>query len=64
MARKFHSLTEILEMFRANGAKGGKTRAANMTAKQRSDSARKAAKARWAKARAEKNNKRSKTNAE
>ncbi len=33
------------------GAKGGKTRAKNMTAKERSESARKAAKARWAKKR-------------
>jgi hypothetical protein len=49
MARKFYSLTEVLEMFRANGAKGGKKRAANMTAKQRSAAASKAAKARWAK---------------
>jgi hypothetical protein len=56
MARKFHSLTEVLEMFRANGAKGGKTRAANMTAKQRTAAARKAAKARWAKAKKEKKN--------
>lgn len=32
------------------GAKGGKARAANMTRKQRSDAARKAASARWKKA--------------
>ena len=31
------------------GAKGGKARAANMTPEERSESARKAAKARWAK---------------
>ncbi len=33
------------------GAKGGKARAKNMTKEQRSESARKAAKARWAKKR-------------
>ncbi len=33
------------------GAKGGKARAANMTAKERSEAARKAARARWAKKR-------------
>jgi hypothetical protein len=32
---------------RAGGGKGGKARAAKMTAKQRSDAARKAARARW-----------------
>lgn len=32
---------------RAGGKKGGKARAANMTAKQRSEAARKAVKARW-----------------
>jgi hypothetical protein len=31
------------------GSKGGKARAKNMTAKERSESARKAARARWAK---------------
>ena len=34
---------------RRGGLKGGKARAAKMTAKQRSESARKAAKARWGK---------------
>lgn len=34
---------------RLGGAKGGKARAAKLTAKQRSESARKAAKARWQK---------------
>ena len=34
---------------RLGGAKGGKARAANMTPEERSESARKAAKARWAK---------------
>ncbi len=33
------------------GSKGGKARAKNMTAEQRSEAARKAAKARWAKKR-------------
>jgi hypothetical protein len=33
------------------GAKGGRARAANMSAKQRSEAARKAAQARWAKKR-------------
>jgi hypothetical protein len=33
------------------GAKGGRTRAKNMTPEERSESARKAAKARWAKKR-------------
>ncbi len=33
------------------GSKGGKARAANMTPEERSESARKAAKARWAKKR-------------
>ncbi len=33
------------------GSKGGKTRAKNMTPEERSESARKAAKARWAKKR-------------
>ena len=35
---------------RLGGLKGGKARAANMSAKKRSQSARKAAKARWSKA--------------
>lgn len=35
------------------GSKGGKARAANMTPEERSESARKAAKARWAKKRRE-----------
>jgi hypothetical protein len=35
------------ELGRKGGLKGGKARAAKMTAKQRSASARKAAKARW-----------------
>jgi hypothetical protein len=38
-----------VELGRAGGLKGGKARAANMTAEQRSKAARKAAKARWSK---------------
>lgn len=36
-----------VELGRKGGRKGGKARAANMTAKQRSEAARRAAKARW-----------------
>jgi len=42
--------TEALEFFRAKGAKGGRVRARKLTKEQRSESARKAVKARWAKA--------------
>ena len=38
---------------RLGGKKGGKARAAKMTAKERSEAARKAAQARWAKKKAE-----------
>ena len=38
-----------VELGRLGGLKGGKARAKNMTAKQRSEAARKAALARWAK---------------
>jgi hypothetical protein len=38
-----------VELGRLGGKKGGAARAANMTAKQRSEAARKAAQARWAK---------------
>ena len=38
-----------VELGRLGGLKGGKARAANMTAKERSESAKKAAQARWAK---------------
>ena len=38
-----------VELGRLGGAKGGKARAAKMTAKQRSAAARRAAKARWSK---------------
>jgi hypothetical protein len=44
---------EVLEYFvrmgKKGGASGGRTRAANMTAEERSESARKAVQARWAK---------------
>jgi hypothetical protein len=48
-------MTEMLEMFKKTGAQGGKKRAANMSKKERSESARKAAQARWAKKSARKN---------
>jgi len=50
MARKrtFQSMTEMMEFFRKTGAAGGKKRASAMTKKQRQQSARKAANARWA----------------
>ena len=40
---------EALEFFRQKGRIGGKNRAANLSAKERSDQARKAVQARWAK---------------
>ena len=42
-------MSELMQFFRDTGAKGGKKRAAGMTAKQRSASARKASLARWGK---------------
>jgi hypothetical protein len=42
-----------VELGRRGGLKGGKARAAKMTPEERSESARKAAKARWAKERQE-----------
>jgi hypothetical protein len=39
----------FVRMGKKGGASGGRTRAANMTAEQRSEAARKAVKARWAK---------------
>ena len=48
--KKFASVTELREWARKNSAHGGRKRAANMTRKQRSESARKAALARWGKA--------------
>ena len=49
--KQFSSMTEMMEFFRKTGAQGGKARAAKMTKKQRSESARKAVQARWKKAR-------------
>ena len=40
----------VLETFRALGAQGGEARAKNMTAAERSESARRAVQARWRKA--------------
>jgi hypothetical protein len=45
---------EMREAAAAFGKEGGKARAKNMTAQQRKDGARKAAKARWAKVKKEK----------
>ncbi len=45
-------MTEMLEMFKMTGAQGGKKRAAGMTAKERSEAARAAVQARWAKKKA------------
>ena len=45
---------EMMEFFKKTGRAGGKARAANMTPEQRSESARKAVAARWAKAKARK----------
>jgi hypothetical protein len=50
---------EIREFFRRQGARGGKTRARNLTAEQRSEGARRAVQARWAKAKAEAENEKS-----
>ena len=46
---RFTSLTDWLDHLKEAGAKGGKKRAAGMTKEQRSESARKAVRARWAK---------------
>ena len=46
-----------LEFFRKKGRIGGQRRAANMTAEQRSEQARKAVQARWAKQAAKASNK-------
>lgn len=44
-----HKLPEAaIEFFRKKGRIGGRTRAANLTAEQRSEQARKAVQARWA----------------
>ena len=57
MAKKTVLPPEVQEFFVKMGRKGGKlggsARAANMTAKERSESARKAVQARWAKKKAE-----------
>jgi hypothetical protein len=58
--RRFGSMTEMIEFFKKTGAQGGKARAANMTPAQRSEGARKASVARWAKAKEKKANKPSK----
>jgi hypothetical protein len=58
--RRFESMHEMIEFFKKNGAQGGKARAANMTAEERSESARKAVAARWAQVRAKKAKKPSK----
>lgn len=42
---------ELMDYFRKTGAQGGRSRAAGMTPEERSESARKAVQARWAKAR-------------
>ena len=47
--RKFGSMTEMEEFFKKTGAAGGRKRASNMTREERSESARKAVLARWAK---------------
>jgi hypothetical protein len=56
MAREKKIPPEVLEYFvrmgRAGGRIGGKVRAANMTDEQRSEGARKASQARWAKKKA------------
>ena len=40
---------EALEYFRQTGSQGGQARAKKLTAKERTESARRAARARWAK---------------
>jgi len=50
MTKKTEFPKEVLEFFRKTGKIGGKTRAANMSAEERSEQARKAVQARWAKA--------------
>lgn len=53
-ATRYTSLTELIAAAKKFGALGGKKRAKRMSAKERSDSASKAAKARWAKVRSAK----------
>jgi hypothetical protein len=60
MAKKgtrFTSLTDWMNHLKEAGAKGGKARAAKMTKKQLSESARKAVQARWKKAKAKRKEK-------
>ena len=47
--RDFQSTMEMLDFFKKTGAQGGRNRAANMSKKKRSESARQAALARWSK---------------
>lgn len=47
---------EIREYFRRKGASGGRKRARNLAPEQRSDIARKASQARWAKGKSNKTN--------
>ena len=47
-------MTEMMEFFREAGRRGGKKRAANLTAEQQSAIGKKAAEARWGKKRAKK----------
>jgi hypothetical protein len=49
MSKRKELPESALEFFRKKGQLGGKRRAANLTAEQRSDQARKAVQARWAK---------------
>lgn len=53
MAKRTKLPKAALEFFRKMGHVGGTRRAANLTAKQRSEQARKAVQARWAKQRAQ-----------
>jgi hypothetical protein len=56
MTKRVELPKEALEFFRKNGRIGGHRRAANLSAEERSEQARKAVQARWAK-RAEKGSK-------
>jgi hypothetical protein len=48
MAKQFKLPKEALEFFRKNGRVGGRRRAEKMTPEERSEQARKAVQARWA----------------
>jgi hypothetical protein len=52
MSKRIQLSEAALEFFRKQGHIGGTRRAANLTAEQRSDQARKAVQARWAKRKA------------